>query len=236
MRSLDASKSLSCFTFVSLSWSKLVSICWWIQTVCCNAEQLNCYRQQSCDVYYFLCLRVDNNRQQLSGWQSLKAAPSLTLWHQNPRPFISISTTNKQQVPGLGGMNMLMPMAATEREFLLISGKSHRLRSSANSLERWNDEQREIDRWNKTVSGWEKALQSKCKRKHEWLSSSWWGDREICRKKKGITGEYETRKDRQHSENQFICSLVGWHWLRPAFFPWPHCQSSQTGISICISS
>lgn len=125
---------------------------------------------------------------------------------------------------------MLTPMAATEGEFLLISGNSHCLRSFANSSERWNDEQREIDRWNKRVSGREKVLQSKCKRKREWLSLSWWGDGEICRKKKGLAAEYETRKDRQRSENQFICSLVGWHWLRPAFLLWPHCQSSQTEV------
>lgn len=41
-------------------------------------------------------------------------------------------------------------------------------------------------------------------------SLSWWRDGEICRKKKkGMAGEYETRKDRQRSENQFVCSLVG---------------------------
>lgn len=88
----------------------------------------------------------------------------------------------------------------------------------------------EKGRWNKSVPGGEKALQSKYKRKREWLSLSWWRDGEIRRKKKGIAGEYETRKDRQRSENQFVCSPVGWHWLRPAFLPWPLCQSSQTGI------
>lgn len=46
------------------------------------------------------------------------------------------------------------------------------------------------------------------KRKHERSSLNWQGDGEIYRKKKGIAREYETRKDRQRSENQFVCSLV----------------------------
>lgn len=81
------------------------------------------------------------------------------------------------------------------------------------SSERRNDEEREREiqkeRWNKRVPGGEKAVQSKYKRKRERLSLSWWRDGEICRKEKGIAREYETRKDRQCSESQFVCSLVG---------------------------
>lgn len=105
------------------------------------------------------------------------------------------------------------------------------------SSERWNDEQWEIqkEKWNKRVTGGEKALRSKYKRKRERLSLSWWRDGKIGRKKKGIAEEYETRKDRQSSESQFVCSLVGWHWLRPAFLPWPLCQSSQTAVRTHVS-
>lgn len=52
-----------------------------------------------------------------------------------------------------------------------------------------------------------------------------WRDR--VGRKKVKASEYESGADRQCSEHQFVCSLMGWHWLRPAFIPWPHCQSSQ---------
>lgn len=135
-------------------------------------------------------------------------------------------------------MNLLTSVAATEGEFLLISGKSHRLRSSAQltaqlgEMKWWAEGESDRKRGG-TKEYWEekKALQrASTREKREWLSLSWWRDGEICRKKKGMAGEYETRKDRQRSENQFVCSLVGWHWLRPAFLPWPHCQSSQTAV------
>lgn len=108
---------------------------------------------------------------------------------------------------GLCWIKMLMSMAATEGEFLLISGKSHHLCSSSSQYRKG---------WYKSPQG-EKHC-SKYKRKHERLSLSWQWDRKNI-KKKGIAREYETRKDRQHSESQFVCSLVGWHWLRPAFLP-----------------
>lgn len=82
--------------------------------------------------------------------------------------------------------------------------------------------------------GGTKAYQEEKKRcrasTRESVNDCLWVGGEIRRKKKRIAGEYETRKDRQRSENQFVCSPVGWHWLRPAFLPWPLCQSSQTGI------
>lgn len=40
--------------------------------------------------------------------------------------------------------------------------------------------------------------------------------------------EIQKQEKRQHSENQFVCSRVGWHWLRHSFLPWPYCQSLQT--------
>ena len=62
-----------------------------------------------------------------------------------------------------------MSMAATEGEVLLISGKSHRLCSSAqrDEMMSWGKKERERqkERWNTRVSGGEKALYSKYKRK-----------------------------------------------------------------------
>lgn len=63
-------------------------------------------------------------------------------------PFLSPLTHRKmQQAPGLGWMSFLMSMTATEGEFLLISGKSRSLCSSAQrdemmSSERYRKEQK----------------------------------------------------------------------------------------------
>lgn len=141
-------------------------------------------------------------------------------WLPNSGPF---PTHNSDKVsrrlawPGLGWKELLM--AATEGEFC-----SHLARVTIYAAQLPSTAQKEVKqgsmRRKRTVTS-----------TRESMKDCLWVGRELEKqKKKGIAGEYKTRKDRQRSESQFVCSLVGWHWLRPAFLPWPHCQSSQTGV------